>query len=169
MSKIGSVNGSLSNYFNVNREAESSDLLSSVSILNNMWTATNNSKSGDDPEAFRSLFLAFQDVLGMVTKDGKFSIGNNAVRFGVLSDRLLENTINLFNELNSETLNGMVRKALILDIVADFSTILDMVSNVFKLSPIGILFNVTSIFVTAISNEMNSDGITSENELMPRD
>ncbi len=134
-----------------------------------MWTATNNSKSGDDPEAFRSLFLAFQDVLGMVTKDGKFSIGNNAVRFGVLSDRLLENTINLFNELNSETLNGMVRKALILDIVADFSTILDMVSNVFKLSPIGILFNVTSIFVTAISNEMNSDGITSENELMPRD
>lgn len=159
MTSIGNVVTSAQKNFEINSQAEGGDLAATVSALNNIWSEFNNLNADNSKEAVRSVLLAAMDVYDIFSKSTNHNMINNGVRVAALVDRLLIN-IGAFNRALDPNLdtydNGYVSKSLFLDIVSDATAIFSSLAQFTKFSPIGVAVNVVSMFVTQISNSMNS-------------
>ncbi|MDM1020456.1 calcium-binding protein, partial [Acinetobacter sp. VNK23] len=160
MSTIGNVLNSARTNFEVNSQASGGDLFATVSAVNNLWSEFNNSGSSSK-EVIRSFILLVQDAYGLFVKSTNHNIANSLTKIANLSDRLWSN-VEDFNKITdplniTKYDNGYVKKSLVLDIFADAAAIFSEAMQFTKLSPLGTVANILSMYTTAISNAMNTN------------
>lgn len=176
--------------FNTQETARKTGLLTTVNASNNLWSALNNVRNGDDKEAIRSVFLATADLFSSMSqppKGGeptpiqkKLAGISHLVEAPLILHRLIVNLDKYwdyrdFNEVadtnnnGAKYNNGFIPMSNILDIVADTTTLAKKLAEGIEafrkvtgklVTPYSVGLDIVAALITTVSNNINNYVLT---------